>query len=433
MIKEKLRLVLAILSLLTVFLFWWSVALGSYLYFGVPMNMEPFIVDYSTGEPVLREVESPHPYPINWTDRLVLKVPYAELRIEKLVLESGDILVVENLATGDRWFWAGNGTGLLTKTFYAGSSGLLELAIAILDDGDGRTSWGLVIRTYVTDIWPLRVRPYLLIVILPVALPAIPAWALAAFIQAFSIALLLASWAGSGGFHHKVACGWREPFLKSFGNPLFALPFISTATLTGTVALTWLLEAVGIGAGMAGGLPGPLTTLMEASYAALVEELGFRLMLIGIPLALAACVKTRGGRPRAEIILKALLWPGALDEELRRSLKTAMAGLVLFSSVVFGLAHILFGAWEVGKAITATLAGLVMALCFVKYGLHASMLVHWFFNYHIQVWPVAYQLLGPPYDLLDALVTLYELGLGALSLLLFFIQGIRMAMRRART
>ena len=433
MVKEGLRFVLTLICLMSVILFIASLALGYWLYFGVPMNMEPFIVDYSRpGGPVLRAVESPHPYPANWTDRLVLKVPYARLRIDNLTLENGDILLIVDVNTGDMWLWAGNGTGLLTKTFYANSTGFIDLNITIIDDGDGRTSWGLRIRTYVTDIWVLRAKPYILIVILPIALPFVPAWALAAFLQVLFTALLIASWASRKGFHSRVLRGWREPFFKSFQNPLYALPFIATATFTGTIALTLLLESMGVGAGLTMELPGPLLVLMETTYAAVVEEIGFRLILIGLPLALVASAKANMGRSRALVFLKALFCPGALDRDLKKTLRPLMAFLVLASSAAFGLVHVLFGAWEPGKALTATIAGLVMAFCFVRYGLHVSMLVHWYFNYHLQVWSVAYDLIGPPYDLLDVFVVLYEIALGALSLLVFAVQGLRLAIRKAR-
>ncbi|RLI09330.1 hypothetical protein DRO32_00850 [Candidatus Bathyarchaeota archaeon] len=432
MVREGLRFVLTLICLMSVILFIASLALGYWLYFGVPMNMEPFIVDYSRpGGPVLRAVESPHPYPANWTDRLVLKVPYARLRIDNLTLENGDILLIVDVNTGDMWLWAGNGTGLLTKTFYANSTGFIDLNITIVDDGDGRTSWGLRMRTYATDIWVLGARPYILIVVLPIALPVVPAWALAAFLQALFTALIVASWAWRGGFHNRVLGGWREPFLKNLRNPLYALPFIATATLTGTVLLTLLMEHLGVGAGLTVELPGPLLVLLETTYAAVVEEIGFRFFLIGLPLAIAALAKA-GYRPRAEVFLKALLCPGALDRDLRKSLRPLMAFLALASSVAFGLVHVLLGAWELGKAITATVAGLVMAFCFIEYGLHASMLVHWYFNYHLQVWSAAHDLLGPPYDLLDLFVVLYELALGALSLLVFAVQGLRLAIRRTR-
>jgi len=123
MLKEGLRILLTLISASMVLLFLASIALGCHLYFEVPMNMEPLIVDYSTGQPVLRAVESPHPYTPSWTDRLVLRVPYARLKFENITLEKGDLLVVEQVGTAKRWVYGLNGTDVLTSTFSSGLPG----------------------------------------------------------------------------------------------------------------------------------------------------------------------------------------------------------------------------------------------------------------------------------------------------------------------
>ena len=430
MLKEGLRAILTFFSVLTVLLFFTSIAIGCQLYFGPGERMELFIVDYSTGQPVVRPVESPHPYTANWTDKLVLRVPHARLKFENITLEEGDTLIVEQVGRPARWTWSGNGTDVVTSTFYAGPDGAIELVIRIADDGDGRTAWGVKARTYITDIWSLRARPYLLIVILPVVLPPVRAWVLAAFMQAFFTAMILACWAHGLDFARAVAGGHRRPLLKTLRNPLFAMPFVSTSLFTATVGLVIIMEMLGVSAGLRVELPGPLAMLFETTYAVIAEEVGFRLVLIGVPLSLAAAIKAGGRESRLSAFLKSLFCPGSLDPEVRRRLRGLMAFLVVVSSIIFGLTHVLFGGWEIGKAVTATLAGLVMALCFTSYGLHASLLLHWFFNYHIQVWFVAYELLGPPYDLAYYAVITYELALGALSLLMFAIQGVRLAVWR---
>ena len=433
MLKEGLRVLLTLISASMVLLFLASIALGCHLYFEVPMNMEPLIVDYSTGQPVLRAVESPHPYTPSWTDRLVLRVPYAKLKFENITLEKGDLLVVEQVGTAKRWVYGLNGTDVLTSTFFSDRNGTIELVIRIIDDEDGKVAWGVEARTYLTDIWVLGARPYFLIVIYPVGLPAVPAWGLAAFMQAFFTAMILACWAQKGGFIRTALRSRRKPFLKALRNPLFAMPFVATALLTGIIGLTILMQMLGIGAGLRAELPGPLNMLFEATYAVLAEEVGFRLVLIGIPLAVAAAAKAGERENRLSAFLKGLFCPGSLDPEVRRDLRGLMAFLILISSLAFGFTHVLFGGWEAGKAVTATLAGLVMGICFTTYGLHASMLLHWFFNYHVEVWYIAYELTGQSrYNLWADFVLTYELAIGALSLLMFAVQGLRLALRKIR-
>ena len=430
-LKVLSRIWLTFISVGLVALFIASIALGYYLYFEVPMNMEPLIVDYSTGQPVLRAVESPHPYTPGWTDRLVLRVPYAKLRFENITLEGGDMLVVEQVDTAEKWTYILNGTGVLTSTFYSGPDGTIKLVIRIVDDGDGKVAWGVKARTYLTDIWALKARPYLFIIVYPVALPAVPAWGLAAFMQAFFTAMIMACWIQNGGFVRTALRCWKRPFLKALRNPLFAMPFVATALLVSEIGLTILMEALGVGAGLKVELPGPLSVLFEASYAVIAEEIGFRLIMIGLPLAVAASAKAGGREGRLAAFLKGLFCPGSLDPGLRRELRGLMAFLILVSSLVFGLTHVLFGGWEAGKAVTATLAGIVAGICFTVYGFHASVLLHWFFNYQWMIWYVAYELTGQCV-LEPELVLFCELAVGALSLLVFLVQGLRLAVRRMR-
>jgi len=429
--KEKLRVLLTLASSVTVVLFLASLAVGAHLFFQMPMNMEILL-----SEPL----ESPHPYPATgWEERLALRLPRLALRIA-VALEENDALIVEDVSSGAKWIYnstkPGNKTYVLTDVFYANTSGYVDLRISIVDDGDGETAWGVRVARVITDIWPLRFIPYLIIALVFVPLPPVPAWVLAAFLLALFIALLVVSAVSGGGFHRAVLRGHVRPLSYSLRNFLYAMPFISTALLTGIMGLTWLLERSGIGAAYRGELPGALVFTLEASYAAVVEEVGFRLILIGIPLALAALMKTSGWVEYGErhLFLKALLCPSAISPRLRRELRSIAWALVLITSAVFGVAHVLAGTWEVGKAITASLAGLVMGACFVEYGLHASILLHWFFNYHIQIWWALYELYPHSLSVLLAvnLVFLYELILGALSLLVFLVQGLRLALYRRR-
>ena len=56
-------------------------------------------------------------------------------------------------------------------------------------------------------------------------------------------------------------------------------------------------------------------------------------------------------------------------------------GFVVFTSVIFGLAHFNPGvSWEIGKVTSAGFSGLVLSLSYLVYGAHASIIMHWFFN-----------------------------------------------------
>lgn len=85
---------------------------------------------------------------------------------------------------------------------------------------------------------------------------------------------------------------------------------------------------------------------------------------------------------------------------------------LLLSALWFGLAHWASGSgWEVGKVTTAFLFGVWAGVLYLVYGLWASILLHWSFNYHSTVLVIGSEL-SPP---LDGLLTLYVLAILALG------------------
>ena len=153
------------------------------------------------------------------------------------------------------------------------------------------------------------------------------------------------------------------------------------ATLLATILLDLFQTSVGVSAG---GLSGdPYALLVSFALAPLIEEVGFRFFLIGVPLFL---VRSRRGR-RARRMLKALwrpsaAWEGDGGEEpngaASASLRLLVYFLIALSSILFGLAHYLSGAgWDIGKVSEAALDGAALAYLYVRYGLHASIIFHW--------------------------------------------------------
>ena len=56
-------------------------------------------------------------------------------------------------------------------------------------------------------------------------------------------------------------------------------------------------------------------------------------------------------------------------------------GVIVFTSIIFGLAHFNPGvSWEIGKITSATFAGFVLGFSYIAYGAHAAIIIHWFFN-----------------------------------------------------
>jgi hypothetical protein len=189
---------------------------------------------------------------------------------------------------------------------------------------------------------------------------------------------------------------------KLFSNCLFAMPIINGMTLIAVLALQSFQEVGGIPTGTPP-LPGePFLDFFELSYSAVIEEVGFRIIPIGAFLLVYLFwvkkkVVTFSFRQKLKLFFSAPLFPdrakrmvGAktVDEfGVRGGISLGEWGMVIFTSIIFGLAHFLLGGgWEIGKATSATLAGLVMGVSYIVYGAQASIIIHWFFNAYLETY-----------------------------------------------
>ncbi|MGA1847714.1 MAG: CPBP family intramembrane glutamic endopeptidase, partial [Thermoplasmatota archaeon] len=107
--------------------------------------------------------------------------------------------------------------------------------------------------------------------------------------------------------------------------------------------------------------------MMLLAEASVFEEVSGRVILIGLPLVF---IKTLSGK-NAERWWKYLL--GGSGDIGRVELL-----LILFSGSMFGLAHLGWGPW---KVVPTFVHGLMFGYLFVKVGLHASICMHFLFDY----------------------------------------------------
>jgi len=169
--------------------------------------------------------------------------------------------------------------------------------------------------------------------------------------------------------------------LKEGEQPLFSSPFIVTliaiAFLTFTASvMDVFISSTGVQIGTITG--DPLALLAGFTSSPLVEELGFRVVLIGV-VAMILCL----GRS-TKTALKALWRPSAAIEGLAVGSGASLLIWVAtgFSAVTFGACHVLCGStWDIGKFPEAAYGGLVLGYVYVKYGLHVAVLAHWGVDY----------------------------------------------------
>ncbi|MEM0480070.1 MAG: CPBP family intramembrane glutamic endopeptidase [Candidatus Nitrosocaldus sp.] len=113
-----------------------------------------------------------------------------------------------------------------------------------------------------------------------------------------------------------------------------------------------------------------LKYFVDATTAPLREELGFRMILIGVP---AYIFLARQGSTLLNVLWRPY-------EHVRHGKGINL--LIVASAVLFGLAHILFSSgWSYGKVTQATLGGLILGWLYYRYGLHAAVIAHWAANY----------------------------------------------------
>ncbi len=208
-----------------------------------------------------------------------------------------------------------------------------------------------------------------------------------------------------------------------FDNSMLATLIVFPVVVWVTVGISLLEQAGGVSTGS---LPpaDPLLEFVELAIAPLREELGFRVIPIGVVamLMLFSTGKVRDG-------LLALWHPSRYlkkndsPEQYRRHLTTVYVAIAL-SAILFGLAHVLLGAgWGPGKILSAAVAGVGLGGLYYLYGFPATVLLHWAIDYFLSVFD-----LNPSLQTAGDWITLYTLALsvaGSLVLILLAVKRFR--------
>jgi len=108
----------------------------------------------------------------------------------------------------------------------------------------------------------------------------------------------------------------------------------------------------------------------------ITEEIGFRILLIGLPLFLFYSQKS------SIRFFFIALWHPARYLHVINNNKTIP--LIVGVGVFFGLAHIMSGEpWSLGKITQASASGIILGWVYYKYGFLSAILVHWATNYFL--------------------------------------------------
>ena len=119
-----------------------------------------------------------------------------------------------------------------------------------------------------------------------------------------------------------------------------------------------------------------LAQFLYVSLSPIVEELGFRVILIGLPLFVFYSHKL------SLIHFFKSLWNPNRNLHIYDFRKILF--LIVLVGIFFGLAHIITGEpWSEGKFAQATASGIILGWLYFRFGLIPAILVHWGTNYFI--------------------------------------------------
>ena len=119
-----------------------------------------------------------------------------------------------------------------------------------------------------------------------------------------------------------------------------------------------------------------LIQFFYVSLAPLTEEIGFRLLLIGLPLFAIYSHKSS-----IKHFFKSLWSP---SDNLRVYDSKRAIILIVIVAAFFGLSHVISGdPWSDGKFAQATASGIILGWIYFRFGLISAILVHWATNYFV--------------------------------------------------
>jgi hypothetical protein len=202
-------------------------------------------------------------------------------------------------------------------------------------------------------------------------------------------------------------------------NWLTAFPTISGMLFLLVTAIQFFQESVGIPTGSLV-LDNPYDKLLALAYSPIVEEIGFRFTPIGTVVAISLARYLRLNFLSLAVLYpdKGKQWAGlpTIQEHGLKGVTIPEWTAIFGTAFIFGVIHYTAGGgWDIGKISGAAVAGIGLALIYLWKGLHASILLHWFFNYYGSIWSVAEMINETLFINLTALIFVLTLFLGTLG------------------
>ncbi len=205
---------------------------------------------------------------------------------------------------------------------------------------------------------------------------------------------------------------------KYWDNSLIATIALSAFTAVIIVVIDMIQSKAGVSSGNLQ-VPNEYIRFVSAFIAPLIEEFGFRLTLIGVAAFIIYYLIVSRENSRINIKGIVMVFWQPYEVIVRKYNNKGMIKLLYAIGVIvaiyFGLKHYLAGSgWGVGKITTASIAGIILAYLYIRYGFHSAVLSHGYFNIFLLSLYYLARYLSSSYTYLAQLVYFLTFTLGGL-------------------
>lgn len=191
---------------------------------------------------------------------------------------------------------------------------------------------------------------------------------------------------------------------------------VGPALIVITVLITLIEQSFGIGIGGSSIenqlLASPYLGYNSLIYAPFAEEIGFRVIPLGIFTFVTVYAKSRNLKDS----LYSIVAPGRMRNKYELKIGWMGIVLILATSILWGYAHVYYGAWDAGKMITVAITGIALAVGYLKFGVYVDIPIHWLNN-----GPLTLAVIFPISLLAVSLFTIWLFIAGTAGIIILFI------------
>jgi hypothetical protein len=191
----------------------------------------------------------------------------------------------------------------------------------------------------------------------------------------YAILFTIAMLGPDNGFHKILSLNLSRGKFETKSNYMLAITKWFSIIILLSIVIDFIQQGFGITT-VPPSIDNNLTQFLYVSLSPIVEEFGFRVLLIGLPLFVYYSHKLS-----LKHFFKSLWNPYRYlhISDFKRSLF-----LIVLVGLFFGLSHIMIGeSWSDGKFVQASMSGIILGWLYVRFGLIPAILVHWGTNYFI--------------------------------------------------